>query len=86
MAYAKGSAPQDASYAKGGAALGKTSPFYKTPDEFRDPSHGKMERPGVVGDLADADQKYGKSGAGAGKGMVEPPAAKDKCLPAVKPR
>lgn len=86
MAYAKGSAPQDADYAKGGPVLGKTSDFLKCHDEFRDPSHGKRESADVVGVLADTDQKYGKSGAGQGNGYFPAPAAKDKGLSPVKPR
>ncbi len=34
--FSKGSAPQTASYAEGGAVLGRTRDFMKTPDEFRD--------------------------------------------------
>ena len=78
--YAKGSKPQDAHYAEGGAVLGRTVNFMKVPDEFRNPDEGKM------GDSADEDQKYAKSGLGAGKGFIKPPAAKGKCLTPVKPR
>lgn len=35
MAYAKGSGAKSASYAAGGAVLGRTRDFMKTPDKFR---------------------------------------------------
>jgi hypothetical protein len=85
--YAKGEAPRDADYAKGGATLGRARDFLKEHVEFRDPSEGKRQSPDVVGDTADADQKYGKTGAGKGNGMCAAPKAKaDKCLPVIKPR
>ena len=84
--YAKGEKPRDASYAKGGASLGRTRDFLKEPVEFRDPDEGERQSAGVVGDTADADQKYGKSGAGKGSGMHAAPPAAGKCLPPVKPR
>lgn len=78
MAFSKGHKPMQASYAAGGPVLGRTVDFMKTPDEFRDPRHANP--------AADADQKYGKSGPGAGKGEVKAPAAAGKSLKAVKPR
>lgn len=83
MNYAKGGDVRVASYAAGGPVLGRTRDFVKEPVEFRDPDEGKM------GDSADADQKYGKSGPGAGKGQGPTSGAKrsgDKSLKAVKPR
>ena len=67
-----------ASYASGGAVLGKTSEFLKTEDQFRATYHKDPE--------AGADKPYGKTGPNAGKGEVKPPAAKDKSLKAIKPR
>jgi hypothetical protein len=55
--------PQTASYA--GPVLGKESSFLKATNEFTDPDEGDAS--------ADEDQKYGKSGEGAGKGFVKPP-------------
>lgn len=84
--YVKGEAPRDLGAAKGGPALGRTRDFLKEPVEFREPDEGMRQSPGVVGDTADADQKYGKSGAGQGNGCVPAPKARGKSLPAVKPR
>lgn len=42
MSFAKGTGAKSASYAKGGAALGRTRDFMKTPDNFRD-SNGKND-------------------------------------------
>lgn len=67
MSYAKGGEIRNMSYAKGGPVLGKTSNFMKVPDEFRDPDEANA--------VADEDQKYGKSGEGAGKGFIKPPKA-----------
>ena len=64
----KGMKPQTASYAAGGPVLGKESSFLKATNEFTDPDEGDAS--------ADEDQKYGKSGEGAGKGFVKPPKAK----------
>jgi len=72
--------------AKGGAALGRTRDFLKEPVEFRERDEGDRKNADVVGDTADADQKYGKDGAGKGNGMVAAPAAKGKTLKPVKPR
>lgn len=82
MARDKSYGTFSASYAAGGPVLGRTRDFLKEQVEFRDPDEGKQ------GDSADADQKYGKSGEGAGKGMVAPPSntTKNKSLKAVKPR
>lgn len=38
MAYSKGDGAKPAVYARGGAALGRTKDFMKTPDSFRDGS------------------------------------------------
>jgi|ThiBio_1000_plan_1041568.scaffolds.fasta_scaffold00499_33 hypothetical protein len=85
--YAKGSKPQDISdSAKGGPALGRTRDFLKEPVEFRDPDEGKRQSADVVGDTADEDQKYGKSGPGQGTGCMAAPKARGKSLPAIKPR
>ncbi len=84
--YAKGEKPRDLEAAKGGSVLGRTRDFLKEPVEFRNPDEGKRECPDVVGDTADEDQKYAKSGIGAGSGCYPPPKAKDKSLPAIKPR
>lgn len=82
----KGRGPQAASYAAGGSVLGRTRSFLKEEVEFREPDEGKMESRDVTGDTADEDQKYGKSGPGAGKGCVAPPPARGKQLKAVVPR
>ena len=74
----KGHKPVDMAYAAGGPVLGRTRDFMKIKDEFRDPDEGDAS--------ADEDQKYAKSGEGAGKGFVKPGPAKDKSLKAVKPR
>ena len=68
MAFSKGMKPQTASYAAGGAVLGKYSNFMKAENEFTDPDEGNA--------TADEDQKYGKSGEGAGKGFTKPPKAR----------
>lgn len=65
------------SYAAGGPVLGRVRDFTKEPVEFRDPDEGEQETyrdaskgtASVVGDTADSDQKYGKSGAGQGTGQ-----------------
>ena len=77
MSYAKGDV-HNTSYATGGPVLGRKVDFMKIKDEFRDPDEGDAS--------ADEDQKYAKSGEGAGKGFVKPGPAKDKSLKAVKPR
>lgn len=78
----KGMKPAPAHYAAGGPVLGRTRDFLKEQVEFRDMDEGEREHdnsPTVVGDTADADQKYGKSGPGAGSGMVKvPPNTKKK--------
>lgn len=84
--YAKGEKPRDLEAAKGGATLGRSRDFLKEPVEFREPEEGKRQSADVVGDIADEDQNYAKSGAGAGKGCYPPPAAKGKELKAIKPR
>lgn len=76
--YSKGGPARVGSYAEGGAVLGRTRDFLKEPVEFREEDEGKRKSPDVVGDIADEDQKYGKSGPGAGKGQVAPPAKKWK--------
>ena len=60
------------SYATGGPVLGRTVNFMKIKDEFRDPDEGDAR--------ADEDQKYGKSGEGAGKGFIKPPKNTPKVL------
>ncbi len=76
--FVKGEGARAASYAVGGPVYGRTRDFLKEPVEFRDRDEGKRQSQDVVGDTADADQKYGKSGAGAGKGMHAPPSEKSK--------
>ena len=89
-AYVKGERPRDLEAAKGGGVLGRTRDFLKECVEFREPEEGKRQSADVVGDLADSDQKYAKSGAGKGTG--DGPALKDvskgdsKSLRPVKPR
>jgi hypothetical protein len=62
-------------FAEGGAVLGKTSDFFKTPDQFRD-DRGN-----------DTDENWGKGASGTkGDGGPAAPAAKGKQLKAVKPR
>lgn len=67
----KGSGPKTASYAEGGAVLGRTKDFMKTEDRFR-ASQFKKKTEDVFG-----KGEGGKSAA---------PAAKSKSLKAVKPR
>jgi hypothetical protein len=72
----KGMHPKVASYAAGGPVLGRTRDFLKEQVEFRDMDEGEREHdnsPTVIGDTADEDQKYAKSGIGAGKGQYGPP-------------
>lgn len=76
--YAKGGPTKVGCYAEGGAVLGRTRDFLKEPVEFRDPDEGKRKNPDVVGDIADKDQKYAKSGVGSGKGIHAAPAQKSK--------
>ena len=76
----KGYMGKTESFAAGGPVLGKESKFLKATNEFTDPDEGEQ------GDSADEDQKYAKSGEGAGKGFIKPPAAKDKSLKPIKPR
>ena len=84
--YAKGGDMEACSYAEGGPVLGRVRDFLKEPVEFRDRGEGKRQSQDVVGDTADADQKYGKTGPGAGKGMHAPPAEKGKPMKTVLPR
>lgn len=84
--FVKGEKPRDMDAAKGGAALGRSRDFLKEPVEFRKPSEGDRQSADVVGDTADADQNYAKSGAGKGDGMHAAPKARGKSLPAIKPR
>lgn len=51
-----------ACYAQGGAVIGKTSEFMKTPDEFREGSD----------DAGPDDQTYGKGGQGQAAGNPNP--------------
>ena len=73
--YVKGEKPRDLEAAKGGAVLGRTRDFLKELVEFRNPDEGDRKNADVVGDIADEDQKYAKSGAGKGSGCG--PALKD---------
>lgn len=87
--YTKGERPRDLDAAKGGAVLGRVRDFLKEPVEFRDPDEGDRKDADCVGDIADEDQKYAKSGLGAGRGCG--PALKDvskgdKSLKPIKPR
>lgn len=67
----KGMKPANASYAAGGPVLGRVREFTKEEVEFRDPDEGDAS--------ADEDQKYGKSGEGAGSGVAKvPPNTKKK--------
>ena len=77
-AYAKGGDVKACSYAVGGPVYGRTRDFLKEPVEFREKDEGKRQSPDVVGDSADEDQKYAKSGVGSGKGIHAPPAEKSK--------
>lgn len=83
--FSKGSAPKEASYAKGGAVLPRTGDwkktvpnrgFLNTPDQFTD---GRLP-PKDEGRADDPEQNYGK---GSSKGA---PKAADKSEKAVKPR
>jgi hypothetical protein len=87
-AYAKGERPRDQEdRAKGGAVLGRVRDFMKEEDQFRAAYHGDKEGPGDrTGDITSDDNKYGKSGEGAGKGMCAAPPARGKSLKAIKPR
>jgi hypothetical protein len=71
-------------FANGGEVLGRTRDFLKEPVEFRRNEEGKRVSNDVVGDLADEDQKYAKSGSGTGKGEFGgAPKCRDKSLPKV---
>lgn len=83
---AKGYQGKQESFANGGPVLGRTRDFLKEPVEFRRDEEGKRVSKDVVGDTADEDQKYAKSGAGKGDGIVAAPPAKGKQLPVIKPR
>lgn len=75
--------------AKGGGQLGRHRDFLKEPDEFRERDEGDRQSRDVVGDISDADQKYAKSGAGAGRGQgpkLKDVRTGDKSLKAVKPK
>lgn len=84
--FVKGEKPRDLEAAKGGSVLGRTRDFLKEPDQFRAAYHGDRESADVVGDIAADDNKYAKSGPGAGKGMCAVPPEKGKELKAIKPR
>lgn len=87
MARAKSYGTFGAAYAAGGPVLGRSRDFLKEPVEFREKDEGERKNADVVGDTADEDQKYGKSGPGRGKGPAAPPTAPaNKSLKAVKPR
>lgn len=71
----KGYQGKTADYARGGAVLGKTSQFMKTPDQFREDKGNAT------------DENWGKGASGdKGDGGPAAPAAKGKELKAVKPR
>lgn len=72
MSYSKGGDVHSTSYAQGGPVLGRRVDFMKIKDEFRDRDEGDAS--------ADEDQKYGKSGEGAGKGFTKPPKNTPKVL------
>jgi len=87
-AFAKGGDIRVGAYAQGGSVLGRTRSFLKEEVESRSGDEGQkggsLNQGGPA--PADADQKYAKSGEGAGKGMVAPPPARGKQLSPVKPR
>lgn len=66
--YVKGHPAKVGSYAQGGPVLGRSRSFLKEPVEFRNPDAAVAN--------ADADNKYGKSGAGKGNGTVPAPKAR----------
>lgn len=66
--YVKGHPAKVGSYAQGGPVLGRSRSFLKEPVEFRNPDAANPK--------ADADNKYGKSGAGKGNGTVPAPKAR----------
>lgn len=71
----KGYLGKNESFAQGGPVLGRTANFLKTPDTFR------------AKDQKGTDENWGKGASGKkGDGGVAAPAAKDKSLPAVKPK
>lgn len=82
MAYAKGGDVRPASYAEGGAVLGRTREFMKEPVDFRMTDNGDQSK-------GNEDNFYAKAGIGAGKGIKGGPPPKrtgNKSLKAVKPR
>lgn len=81
MSYAKGSAPKDADYAKGGGQLGRTRDFIKESD-------GADQRVGgfkVYKNPNAEDEDYAKKGA-HDKAACPPGEADTKKLKTVKPR
>jgi hypothetical protein len=72
----KSSGAKDACYAEGGAVLGRTRDFMKTPDSFSAKSHGSGK----------TSEVFGKGSASTGDGGGKAPAAKDKSCPPIKPR
>lgn len=76
--FAKGDTPKDASYAKGGAVLGRARDFLKIPDQFTD---GRLP-PEDTGSEDDPPQDYEKTGK-CGKLSKE---TGDKSLKPVKPK
>lgn len=87
MSYAKGEAPRDAEYAKGGAKLGRTRDFIKEPDGADQLEKGFK----VYKNPSMKEDSYGKPGADTvakGSGECGPQTKRegDKCLPTVKPR
>lgn len=87
--FTKGGNVGVGSYAAGGPVLGRTRSFLKEEVEFRSGDEGmkggSLNQGGPA--AADEDQKYAKSGEGAGKGCVPPPPQRmNKSLTPVKPR
>lgn len=58
----KSSGSKTMRYARGGAVIGKTSEFMKTPNEFTEPSHGSGA----------TDEVFGKGGGGQASGNSNP--------------
>lgn len=58
MSMTKGHKPVNCSYAKGGAVIGQTSQFMKTPDNFRSPDQ-KVKNYGKAADKAVPPKRKG---------------------------
>lgn len=70
----KGYMGKTEAFASGGAVLGRTRDFLKTPDRFTGTKNGPLKD-------SSTDDNFGKSG-----GKNDAPPAKGKCLPPVKPQ